>query len=470
MKHSRLSAALATSAVVAVAGAGTAAATGVLFSGESGDLLSKKTLSTASSKRPPQNVILLVGDGMGTQEITAARYYQGVREPLDVDRMAMTGFDTTWSVKAADQPPYPPDYDPDSAATGTMWATGEKTIDERISQGPSSAEDVPGQDLRTVLELAQRQGKRVGDVSTAELTDATPAVLASHISLRGCQGPADMAACASETKAAGGLGSIAEQEVDHGVDVLLGGGRARFEQTITGGPDAGQTVIGSAQGKGYRYVTDAGGLAAIPNGNKPVLGLFSSSNMALEWTGPAASTGKGNAPVACTENQRPANEPSLAAMTDKALELLENRKGFFLQVEGASIDKQDHATNACGQIGETVAFDRAIGEALDYQRRNPNTLVVVTADHSHTSQIVSEDAADTGLPTGYSTNLQTKDGQTMSLTYATAGYNGADNPPVAAPPSQQHTGAVVPVWGAGPGSAAVLGTNDHTDLFDVLRP
>ena len=93
---------------------------------------------------------------------------------------------------------------------------------------------------------------KVGDVSTAEITDATPAVLASHISLRGCQGPANMAACPTETKAAGGLGSIAEQEVDHKVDVLLGGGRTRFTQTIDRWPDAGKTVVQSAQAKGYQ--------------------------------------------------------------------------------------------------------------------------------------------------------------------------------------------------------------------------
>jgi alkaline phosphatase/streptomycin-6-phosphatase len=276
-----------------------------------------------------------------------------------------------------------------------------------------------------------------------------------------------MGACPTETKAAGGLGSIAEQEVDHGIDVLLGGGQGRFTQLITGGPDAGKTVVASAQGQGYQYVTDAAGLAGAAGG-QPLLGLFNSGNMSLEWTGPAASLGKGNAPSACTEGVRPSNEPSLADMTAKALTLLENKRGFFLQVEGASIDKQDHATNACGQIGETVAFDKAIGVALDYQESHPDTLVVVTADHSHTSQIVSEDASGTGLPAGYSTNLLTKDGQTLSLTYGTAGYGGAGAAPVAAPPSQQHTGATVPVWGRGPGSLGVLGTNDHTDLFATL--
>jgi alkaline phosphatase len=164
--------------------------------------------------------------------------------------------------------------------------------------------------------------------------------------------------------------TIAEQEVDHKVDVLLGGGRNRFTPTISGGPDTGKTVIESAQAKGYRYVTDAAGLSAVSNDSKPVLGLFNTGNMSLEWTGPAASLGKGNAPAPCNENQRPANEPSLAAMTQKSIELLENRRGFFQQVEGASIDKQDHATNACGQIGETVAFDKCDRRCLDYQRRH----------------------------------------------------------------------------------------------------
>ncbi len=469
MKGKRFTAVLAAMLALAALGAGTAAATGALSSHHS-DNSTERAVNAALRDQDPQNVIFLLGDGMGTQEITAARYYQGVRNPLNVDRMTFTGFDTTWSLKPAANAPYLPDYAPDSASTGTMWATGQKTLDERISQGPSSAIEVPGQNLKTVLELAQRKGMRVGDVSTAEITDATPAVLASHISLRGCQGPADMAACPLETKTAGGLGSIAEQEIDHKIDVLLGGGLGRFAQTIPGGPDAGKTLVQVAQERGYRYVTDADGLSTVANANKPVLGLFNKSNMSLEWSGPAAATGKGSAPVACTEGQRPANEPSLAAMTKRAVDLLDDdrRRGFFLQVEGASIDKQDHATNACGQIGETVAFDRAIGVALDYQEDHPDTLVVVSADHSHTSQIVADDATGSGVPTGYSTNLLTKDGGTMSLTYGTAGYGGPGAAPVAVPPSQQHTGAVVPVWASGPGSLDVLGTNDHTDLFETL--
>jgi alkaline phosphatase len=421
-----------------------------------------------------RNVIYFLGDGMGTQEITAARYYQyGAAGRMNIDRLGFTGFKTTWSVKPAAAPPYLPDYDPDSASTGTMWATGKKTLDERISQGPSSAITVPGQNFRTVLEIAQKAGKRTGNVSTAEITDATPAVLDSHVSQRACQSPNNVqATCPAETKAADGLGSIAEQTVDHHIDVVLGGGLNRFNASgglIAGGPDDGKTVEQSAARQHITEINTAAQLAALRPSDTPVLGLFAPGNMTTEWTGPAATLGDGNPAHTCVTTNRPANEPSLADMTRKALELLSSGRGkdrgFFLQVEGASIDKQDHAANACAQIGETVAFDDAIGVALQFQKAHPDTLIVVTADHSHTSQIVAEDTVGTGNPTGYSDNLTTRDGQTMRLTYGTAG----GNPAAAVPPSMQHTGSVVPVWASGPGAARVLGTTDHTDSFSLLQ-
>ncbi len=418
------------------------------------------------SSSKAKNVILFIGDGMGVSEVTVARYYEyGAAGRMNMDKLPYTGFQNTWSVKPAANPPYKPDYDPDSASTGTMWATGKKTIDERISQGPSSGETVPGKNLETILEVAQDDGKKTGNVSTAEITDATPAVLNSHISLRGCQGPNDTrTTCPTETKAAGGLGSIAEQTVDHKVDVVLGGGAGRFLQPLEAGGTT--NVIDYATAKGYQYVTDAAGLGSVKPG-KRVLGLFNNGNMTTEWNGPIATLDAGTPAQRCKTDNRPANEPSLSAMTTKAIKLLEGDKdGFFLQVEGASIDKQDHAANACAQIGETVAFDDAIGVALDYQRRHPDTLIVVTADHSHTSQITAEDASGNGNPTGYSNNLITADGSTMRVSYSTAG--GLARP--AAPPSQQHTGAAVPIYGSGPGAKAVLGTTDHTDLFDLLTP
>ena len=162
-------------------------------------------------------------------------------------------------------------------------------------------------------------------------------VLASHINARGCQGPADMTACPQYKKSAGGPGSIAEQEVDHKADVLLGGGEARFDQKIDGGPYAGKTVVEQAQALGYSVVTDAAGLDAVKQG--PVLGLFNKGNMSLEWKGlPADKPITG--PQVRQENQRPTGEPSLAAMTQKAIDLLLRRTRRLLPAGRGRLDRQ----------------------------------------------------------------------------------------------------------------------------------
>lgn len=135
MKGKRTTAALAATLALVAVGAGSAAATGA-FSHHRDQI--ERALASALRDRDPKNVIFLLGDGMGTQEITAARYYQGVHNELNVDRMPFTGFDTTWSLKPAAAAPYLPDYDPDSASTGTMWATGQKTLDERICRAPAA--------------------------------------------------------------------------------------------------------------------------------------------------------------------------------------------------------------------------------------------------------------------------------------------------------------------------------------------
>ena len=134
----------------------------------------------------------------------------------------------------------------------------------------------------------------------------------------------------------------------------------------------------------------------------------------------------------------------------------------MLQVEGASIDKRDHAADVCGQIGETLAFDNAIGVALDYQAQHPDTLVIVTADHSHTSQMTyttSQPATGTSFAT-----VQTVDNTPIRVSYGTADTGtGATTSG-----SQHHTGAEVPVWASGPRAADIQGTIDQTDIFSVL--
>jgi alkaline phosphatase len=144
-------------------------------------------------------------------------------------------------------------------------------------------------------------------------------------------------------------------------------------------------------------------------------------------------------------------------MTAKSISLLKNHdKGFFLQVEGASIDKRDHAADACGQIGETVSFDAAVKVALAFAKADGNTSVFVTADHGHTSQIV-----ETGSNTpGLTVTLETADKAPMTLSYGTA----------AAGESQEHTGTQVRIAGYGPQAANIVGLTDQTDLhFTIAR-
>ena len=406
-----------------------------------------------------KNVILLIGDGLGDSEITIARNYTvGAGGRLAIDDFPLTGQVTTYSVLESD--PSTPDYTPESASTATAWSTGIKTSDGRISTTPGSDEDVP-----TILELAKAAGYMTGDVTTSELTDATPAAPVSHVRLRGCQGPLNMGSCPQDRKSVGGGGSIAEQAVDLGVDVLLGGGKARFDQIIPAGePNAGQTVLQTATSQGYTVVTDRAGLLGAGPGTK-LLGLFNSGNMSMDWTGPVAANPPVG-PVRCTEDQRPANEPSLAEMTATAIELLDQsqgaqgrgrangRPGFFLQVESASIDKRDHVSQACEQIGETVNFDEAVRVALDYAAEHPDTLVIVTGDHAHTSQIVEDDAT----PAGFGIKLTTDEGGVMQVSYGTG----------SSPTSQEHTGSQIRVAAQGPQAANVVGLIDQTDLFTIM--
>ena len=421
-----------------------------------------------------RNVILFLGDGMGDSEITIARNYQaGANGRLWMDTFLLTGEYTTYAVQESN--PSLIDYVTDSAASGTGWATGFKTSNGRVSSIAGTGNAVTS--LTTILELAQKAGLRTGNVSTAEITDATPAVLDAHINERGCHGPANMANCAPYRKENGGPGSIAEQSVDHKVNVLLGGGRARFAQLITGGPFVGKTVIQSAQANGYTYVDSAAALDMASSSH--VLGLFNAGNMSLEWSGLLATPSPGSglpAGQTCLENQRPSNEPSLAAMTSKAIDLLDddansgkwrehgegshrNRKGFFLQVEGASIDKQDHVERPCEQIGETIAFDRAIKIGLDFARNHPDTLIIVTADHAHTSQIVPVPAAtDLTRPGTLSTLLTKGDRSLMTINYGTRAHGQ----------SQDHTGAQVRIAAQGPQAANIVGVTNQTDLFHTM--
>ena len=460
----------------------------------------------AIGNKKAKNVVLFIGDGMGDSEITVARDYlkganghfdglDAVGQPSALDDVqAGTGQYTTFSVGNGSKDsavgkdgdgklvanPNPGKLTPvtDSSASGSAWATGTKTYNNAVDV------DIYGNPQLNLFELAKAAGKATGNVTTAEIQDATPAVLESHSSERACYGPqgktdgtsnnASKQCLINQLKENGGIGSISEQLLDTRADVTIGGGSKYFRQTVQGGEYKGKTVWEQAKEMGFQTVeNDPAAMNALQyKDNQPVLALMSDGNMPTKFD-PSKATAKDPAkdanPTVCTPNANWLGNQgsSLKDMTKKALDLLNDnpngqKNGFFLQVEGASIDKQDHAGNACGQIGETDDFDQAIAYAMQNVDLT-NTLVIVTADHAHTSQILNAQPAY-----ALSTVLKTADGNNMVVSYGTAqddsrdadgGYNGGD---------MEHTGTQLRIAASGPGAQRVIGLTDQTDNFYTI--
>lgn len=427
-----------------------------------------------------RNVIFILGDGMGHQEITAARnYLKGANGRFEgLDELTASGAYTTFAVG----PDGKRQYVTDSAASATGWSTGAKTYNGALSV------DIEGKPHENLIEMAKNAGMRTGNVSTAEIQDATPGAMHSHISQRGYYAPSGDAkpVKGEEAREQGGLGSISEQIIDTRADVTLGGGRKYFNAEVLaggenrnpfltdkndGGADweAGKSVRDNAEAKGYQIVDDKAGLEGITNADqdKPVLGLFNDGNMTRRYEPTVPGHAKDQQPQKC-ELQDTGNEPTAAEMTKKAIELLDDPsadKGFFLQVESASIDKADHAADACGMIGETEQIDEVIKEALDFAKQDGDTLIVVTADHAHTAEIVPDGEESVSAITRLESP---KDGGAiMSVGFGTQPWTtDADGKFKAG--SMQHTGTQVRIAGFGPGSENVNGQLDQTDAFYVM--
>lgn len=414
---------------------------------------------TAPSPTPdvpqrPRNVVLIVGDGTGDSEITAARAYAyGAAGRLPgIDAIARTASVTTWSRLPGSGRP---DHVPDSAATATAWATGVRTYDGAIGV------DLDGKARPSLLELAQAGGLRTGIVTTARVQDATPAAQLAHVTRRECRGPeATTQKCPDDALENGGAGSITEQILTRRADVVLGGGAGHLDEHAAAGTWKGATLRERAQDEGFRLPTDADALAALAPASSPVLGLFADGNLAARWTGPTATrTGGADAPVRCTPNDaRPDTQPNLRDMTTAALRLLDDpdaADGFFLQVEGASIDKAAHKADPCGQIGETIDLDEAVRTVLDFAQDDGSTLVVLTADHGQSAQIVEGGTTTPGL----TRSLLTDDDAVLTLSYGTTKPDG----------TQWHTGVQVPLAATGPGAEGLVGVLDQTEIFTILQ-
>lgn len=409
-------------------------------------------LKSEMEKQNVKNVILFIGDGMGDSEITIARNMAegagGMFKGLDA--LPFTGQYTHY---ALDEKTKKPDYVTDSAASATAWSSGVKTFNGALGV------DVNHQPLPTLIELAKKAGLATGNVSTAEIQDATPAAQIAHVPKRKCYGPdATSTLCPDSALENGGLGSISEQLINTRADVTFGGGAKSFNELAKAGDYKDKTLLDQAKDRGYVVVTSTQEMKEIQSANQdaPILGLFSEGNMPVRWKGPQAIRGGAlKDAIECEVNDaRTADIPTLADMTDKAIELLSvNDNGFFLQVEGASIDKQDHAANGCGQIGETVDLDEAVQVGLEYAKKHGDTLIIVTADHAHSSQIIPAGADAPGL----TQTLITKDGSPMTINYSNTVGD-----------SQNHTGSQIRIAAYGPQAANVNGLLDQTDLFFII--
>ncbi|RDU37740.1 alkaline phosphatase [Neobacillus piezotolerans] len=264
-----------------------------------------------------KNVIFLIPDGFSASYATNYRWFKGKESQMD---SILVGMHRTYSADTEVT---------DSAAAGTAMATGIKTNNGMISTSPD------GKKLTTILEAAEASGKATGLVATSTITHATPAVFASHVASR-----ADEA-------------SIAPQMVENGVDVLLGGGKKYF-------PDS---LIDQAKKKSYTYINHKSGLASAAKSNK-LIGLFADDALAPSL------------------DREETNQPSLAEMTDAALNVLKKDKdGFFLMVEGSQIDWAGHDHDAAWAMNDVQAFEEALAKALAFAKKDKQTLVVVAGDH-----------------------------------------------------------------------------------------
>ncbi|MCK7643305.1 alkaline phosphatase [Corynebacterium sp. CCM 8835] len=434
------------------------------------------TVGQKRTENHARNVILIIGDGMGQQEITAARnYLKGAAGRFEgLDAFTSTGAYTHHSVDRDGSF----NYVTDSAASATSWTTGIKTYNGAIGV------DLEQKPVENLLEKAKKAGLRTGNVSTSEIEDATPAAFVAHAFNRKCYGPQEeenSKVCQGEAFAAqyrhnGGLGSIAEQIVDARPDLTLGGGLAAFDQEVIHEGEgtspflparttwtAGKTVLDNAADNGFTVVRTAAELDSVTAADQdaPVLGLFDDGNMITRYA-PSKATPDGGSgrPLEC-EAQDTEGQPELVDMTTKAIELLddpESDKGFLLQVESASIDKRSHAADACGMIGEVERLDETVKAALDFAKKDGDTLVVVTADHAHSTEIIY-DGQDSVAAT---TRLRTGEGSSQTIAYGSLPLQElADNPKA----SQQHNGSQLRVAAYGPGEENVIGQTDQTDLF-----
>lgn len=267
-----------------------------------------------------KNIILMIGDGMGENIIKAAEIVKG-------DKLIMSGLPNQTHVTTYSQSVTSGEAEfTDSAAAATALSTGVKTYNQCIGV------DKDGNSLETICEFAQKYDMKTGLVDRHYVCHATPAGMAAHNSNRG------------------NYVQILRDMAKTGVNVMFGGGEQYYK-------DSNKTK-NYINEKGYKFIDTKEQLLALDGSDDKVLGMFAYENMKNAY-----------------------REPTLTTMTSKALDLLDNDKGFFLMVEGSNIDVCESEQDMKGTIEQMMAFDHTVDYVLNWAQQHQGTLVLVTADH-----------------------------------------------------------------------------------------
>lgn len=464
--------------------------------------------------RRARNVILFVGDGMGVSTVTAARIFEGQTKgkPGEENRLAFDTFPYTALSKT-----YSWDQQTsDSAPTMTAMATGYKTregmlsVDQTTARGECNAGVIDAKKVGTILEQAAAMGKSTGIVSTARITHATPAALYAHTAVRDWEADANLPATDINTGAAcrgapTAVKDIARQLIEvspsvrTSLKVAMGGGRTYFLPNSVNDPEYASTKGRRLDGRnltaewlssrgatgGAAYVWNKAQFDAVdPAATRYLLGLFEPSH--VQYEADKAADGAG--------------EPTLTEMTDKAVRmLLADPKGFFLHVEGGRIDHAHHAGNAKRALIETVEFSNAIRRTVDLLQaagKLDETLIVVTADHSHVFTIAGYPSRGNNI-LGLVREVPAKDGDALAnspdskgLPYTTLGYHNGPGVRSGGRPdltsvdttdlnflqeaviplgSETHAGEDVAIYATGPKAYLVHGSMEQNWIYHVMR-
>ena len=317
-------------------------------------LASLSCKQTQKPSTPIKNIILMIGDGMGPQQVSQAIYHRRLNQKdqpkLSFEKLYESSQHALALTNSANA------LVTDSAAGATAFACGKKGLNDVIGK------DENGFDCETILEFAKKQGKSTGLISTTRFTHATPAAFAAHNIAR-----SNETDISSEIL----LKTKPDLILSGGLRYLIGKDQkasqikecSQLPKRLDGSGKMPQSILEKAQKEGYQLACDKNQLNNIKSGR--VLGLFSNSVFPF-----------------VQERQKMKSLPSLDELTDYALKhLSQNKNGFFVMIESGLIDYAGHGNDAGTMLQETLDFNKSILKAMDFVDQNPDTLLIVTADH-----------------------------------------------------------------------------------------